>query len=172
MIQLSKKGWNNVLIFSMLIMIFLFNGLHHKLIGTETDDIVQSILKEQSYILTIEYPLFKIERIGTGWRNNSELTETQVSELLINWRQATGLRIADLNAIKSEFNNKSAENIVTIWLAGEELPQVYAFFKLGADYFVHMPKSVNGTWLKLTSNQKELLFPADVNHIKPPKIKS
>ncbi|PAJ74123.1 hypothetical protein CJF42_12025 [Pseudoalteromonas sp. NBT06-2] len=162
MIRLSKKGWNNVLIFSMLIMIFLFNGLHHKIIDTESDDIIQSILKEQSYILTIEYPLYKIERIGTGWRSNSQLTGPQIFELSINWQQATGLRITDIDAIKSEFKNKQAENIVTIWLAGEALPQVYAFFKLGQDYFIHMPKAANETWLKLTSDQVKLLFPEDI----------
>lgn len=159
MIRLSKKGWNNVLIFSMLIMIFLFNGLHHKLIDAEADDVIQPLLKEQSYILTIEYPLFKIERIGTGWRSNSTLSQIQISELLTNWQQATGLQLADINTIKSEFKNKSSENIVTIWFAGEELPQVFAFFKLGGDYFIHMPKSENMNWLKLDSEQYLLLFP-------------
>jgi len=159
MIRLSKKGWNNVLIFSMLIMIFLFNGLHHKLIDAEADDVIQPLLKEQSYILTMEYPLFKIERIGTGWRSNSQLTQMQISELLTNWQQATGLQLADINAIKSEFKNISPENIVTIWFAGEELPQVFAFFKLADDYFIHMPKSVNINWLKLSSDEQKLLFP-------------
>lgn len=159
MIRLSKKGWNNVLIFSMLIMIFLFNGLHHKLIDAEADDVIQPLLKEQSYILTIEYPLFKIERIGTGWRSNSTLSQIQISDLLTNWRQATGLQLADINTIKSEFKNKSPANIVTIWFAGDELPQVFAFFKLGDDYFIHMPKSANMNWLKLDGEQYLLLFP-------------
>jgi len=159
MIRLTKKGWNNVLIFSMLIMIFLFNGLHHKLIDVEADDVIQPLLKEQSYILTIEYPLYKIERIGTGWRSDSALAPEQISELLKNWQQASGLQVADINVIKSEFKNKSPDNIVTIWFAGEEQPQVFAFFKLGNDFFIHMPKSANIKWLKLDREQYTLLFP-------------
>ena len=157
MIRLSKKGWNNVLIFSMLNMIFLFNGLHLKLLDSEVDDVIQPILNEQSYILTIEYPSYKIERIGTGWRSNS--THIKITELINNWKQATALRIADTSSLKAETKTKSADQIVMIWLAGEALPQVFAFFKLADAYYIHMPKSAGDVWLKLDTEQYQLLFP-------------
>jgi len=159
MIRLSKKGWNNVLIFSMLIMIFLFNGLHLKLLDAEVDDVIQPILNEQSYILTIEYPSYKIERIGTGWRSSAELTQIQITELINNWKQAKALRIADTSSLKAEAKTKSADQIVMIWLAGEALPQVFAFFKLADAYYIHMPKSADDIWLKLDTEQYQLLFP-------------
>ncbi|SFC52727.1 hypothetical protein [Pseudoalteromonas denitrificans] len=164
MIQLSKKGWNNVLIFSMLVMIFLFNGLHHKWIDSPQDNSPQLILAEQSYILTVQYPTYKIERIGTSWRSNSQLTNEQISNVILQWKQATGVLVSASQDIQNEANNKVADQIATIWLAGEDKPVVLVLFKLGLGYVVHLSKSSDNIWLKITKEQANLIFPKLINH--------
>ena len=66
---LSRKAWNNVVIFAMLIMIFFLNGLHHKLNPNEQVSAPQRLLPEQTFVLTLAFPGYKIERIGTAWRS-------------------------------------------------------------------------------------------------------
>ena len=66
--RLSRTGWNNVIIFAMLLMIFLFNGLHHKLMQSDSSDLIQPLLPTNSFVLTLAYPEMKIERVGTSWR--------------------------------------------------------------------------------------------------------
>ncbi|WP_372767220.1 hypothetical protein [Pseudoalteromonas sp.] len=88
MIRLGRTGWNNVIIFAMLIMIFLFNGLHHKIMSS-SEEAVQSLLPANSTVLTYQYSDFKIERIGTSWRTNKQLN-LDIELLDLNWRQATG----------------------------------------------------------------------------------
>lgn len=53
--RLSRKGWNNVIIFSMLIMIFFLNGLHKKIGSDETQAQLQPLLPVQSFVLTLEF---------------------------------------------------------------------------------------------------------------------
>ena len=73
--RLSRKGWNNVIIFSMLIMIFFLNGLHKKIGSDETQAQLQPLLPVQSFVLTLEFSDQKIERIGTSWRTTALIKE-------------------------------------------------------------------------------------------------
>lgn len=69
--QLGRKGWNNVIIFSMLIMIFFLNGLHKNIGNDETQAQFQPLLPVQSFVLTLKFIDQKIDRIGTSWRTTT-----------------------------------------------------------------------------------------------------
>ena len=57
--QLSRKGWNNVIIFSMLIMILLFKWLHKDIGGSNNEPVLQPVLPIQSFVLTLRSLLIK-----------------------------------------------------------------------------------------------------------------
>lgn len=122
--QLGRKGWNNVVIFSMLLMIFFFNGLHTKLNSGPEQPSVQSVLPTQSFILALEFPDQKIERIGTSWRATAlvknassslwQATAVNLVELINEW-QSTQLSVAEK---PSTFHNTPGLTVATVWLAG------------------------------------------------------
>lgn len=113
--SLSKRGWNNVLIFACLGMIIVFNLMSDKLIDNAEGDIV-SILPEQSMILTLEYPNVSVERLGTSWRvtPTENIAPSRVNKIINAWLALTG-----------ELSIETSDEIgfrVTLWLAGQEHP--------------------------------------------------
>ncbi|WP_435275549.1 hypothetical protein ACMAZF_00460 [Psychrobium sp. nBUS_13] len=112
---LSRKGWNNVLIFACMGMIILFNLMNDKLVANAEGEVV-SILPEQSMILTLEYPQFSIERLGTSWRitPNESLEQDNVAPLIEAWLKLSG----EVSVATSEEEGFR----VTLWLAGKEHP--------------------------------------------------
>ncbi|TQF72307.1 hypothetical protein [Pseudoalteromonas luteoviolacea] len=156
---LSRKAWNNVVIFSMLIMIFFLNGLHHKLNPPEEELGRVLILPEQSFILALAYPGVKIERIGTSWRIESELphdgrqpyTEQDLIEIIKLWQNS------ELEMISApEVNTEQAVSVATFWLAAEELPLSYQLYLLNGQYILFAKRSQR--WLQLSPQQAQQLF--------------
>lgn len=113
--RLSKRAWNNVLIFACLGMITIFNLMSGKLIENAEGTIV-SILPEQSMVLTLEYPTVSIERLGTSWRvNPSDKIQPDDVERIINaWLTMSG----EMSLATSDEEGYR----VTLWLAGQEHP--------------------------------------------------
>lgn len=112
---LSRKGWNNVLIFACMGMIILFNLMNDKLVANAEGEVV-SILPEQSMILTLDYPQFSIERLGTSWRitPSESLEQDNVAPLIEAWLKLSG----EVSVATSEEEGFR----VTLWLAGKEHP--------------------------------------------------
>jgi len=137
--RLSRKAWNNVVIISMLLMIFFFNGLHKKLNTQPVEEGVQALLPAQSFILAMAFPELKIERIGTSWRSQSlqETTwqggEQQLEQLVELW-QHQQLTIASLPV--SKISQISADYVASVWLAGEQLPAVYQLYNIDQQYYL------------------------------------
>ena len=84
--RLSRKGWNNVLIFAVLTIIFIFN-LGHKLAPNKESDQL-FIIDQQLTIVEIKTPDFKIIRVGRSWQSepNVGLSEQQLAMLINNWQ--------------------------------------------------------------------------------------
>jgi len=118
-VALTKRGWNNVLIFSCMGMILIFNLMGGKLIENAEGDIT-SVLPEQSMILTLENPDFSIERLGTNWRvTPSERLSTEAAQAIINkWLAMQG-------GITLLPGSDEQGYRVMVWLAGDELPRRY-----------------------------------------------
>jgi len=114
-VGLSRKGWNNVLIFACMGMIILFNLMNDKLVANAEGEVV-SILPEQSMILTLEYPQFSIERLGTSWRvtPRESLGQDKVAPLIEGWLKLSG-------EVSIEASEEEGFR-VTLWLAGQEHP--------------------------------------------------
>ncbi|WP_052140838.1 hypothetical protein [Pseudoalteromonas piratica] len=149
MIRLGRTGWNNVIIFAMLIMIFLFNGLHHKIISSSEDETIQPLLPPNSAVLTYQYSDFKIERIGTSWRANTQLA-LDLELLDLNWRQATGELLPQID------ENTSALTYVEIYIAGYERSLVFNVFSMPNSCYLEDNQSRR---LKLNKQTCSQLFP-------------
>lgn len=89
--------------------------MNDKLIDNAEGQVVP-ILPEQSMILTLEYPHFSVERLGTSWRvtPSEKLPSDSVPLLIQGWLQLTG-------EVSLETSEEQGYR-VTLWLAGQEHP--------------------------------------------------
>ena len=121
-VRLSKRGWNNVMIFACLAMIIIFNTMSNKLVDNAEGE-SGLILPPQSMILTLEYPSGTIERLGRNWRvtldndslKNADQSNQQFAHYLTNqWLMLQG----ETQLTQSDETGYR----VVIWLAGEQNP--------------------------------------------------
>ncbi|MDO6548089.1 hypothetical protein [Pseudoalteromonas carrageenovora] len=161
--RLGRKGWNNVIIFSMLIMIFFLNGWHKQFLGGEGKPALQAVLPEQSFVLTLKFVDQKIERIGTSWRTTPlqkdapliwQATEQQLKGLVSYWQNAQLMGVNE----SVVFNPNSPLYVATFELAGESLPWVYLLYKGAGQYYLLEKNSQRILALDLSTTQQ--LFPS------------
>lgn len=99
--KLSRTAWNNVIIFSVMIIILLINATNDRLFpkGDSRND--KYLLPEHSVILTLvinfnDNRQLKFERIGRAWQLTSQgllvdLSNQQIEQLMSAWQQSSGL---------------------------------------------------------------------------------
>lgn len=103
--KLSRTAWNNVIIFSVMIIILLINATNDRLFPDGDSENDALLLPEHSVILTlnINFPdkrQLAFERIGRAWQMTSQgmlvdLTNQQIEQLMFSWQQSSGLVQAD-----------------------------------------------------------------------------
>lgn len=156
MVKMSRKAWNNVVIFSMLLMIFFLNGLHYKLNPSDEALEVESVLPEQSFVLALAFPGYKIERIGTSWRielpqhSDDSYATAQLQQLIVKWQQL------QVQVIQAPQLNNQAITVARFWLATEELPLSYQLFREGKHYYLFDKRGKR--WFELEPAQAQALF--------------
>ncbi|MDX2368531.1 MAG: hypothetical protein QNK36_09055 [Colwellia sp.] len=103
--KLSRTGWNNVIIFSVMIIILLINATNDRLFpeGESAND--KTLLPEHSVILTLAINFsdsrqLTFERVGRAWKMTSQgilvdLSNQQIEQLMLAWQQSSGLVQAD-----------------------------------------------------------------------------
>jgi hypothetical protein len=158
--KLSKTGWNNVIIFTVMSMILLINLTNGRLFPNNdksTANNERSILGEHAVILTlaINEQIF-IERIGQTWRAKPVIISNQALEqMMLSWQQPAALEISAPTDIFNNTNNNAI--IVTINIAGQELPTVLSLYPLEAQFLIyhHLDKK----WLSLSAQLYQQLIP-------------
>ncbi len=137
--RLSQKAWNNVLIFSMLILIVVLNW--DKLFGEGKLSVI-SVVPEGAVILNVEIDELNFERVGTGWRVvgpesklRPNLTSEAIAEIIGKWERAL-LRLPLEQVEPTAFY--PLDHVATIWIAGQKNGLVYSIKTIGEQtYFVH-----------------------------------
>lgn len=120
MIRLSKRAWNNVIIFAMLIMIVMFNMTNNILTGSVEQQSEFGLLPDDAVLMTLEFGPDKIERIGKGWRSTRlQVAEAELEQIVLHWQNA--------RMIVSEPVDTQQAIIAVAWLAGEKKGRVYQF---------------------------------------------
>ena len=118
---LSQRGMNNVVIFSMLLMIALFN-LDTFLPSAKAPAVVP-LIPQDAYVLKIEQGQSQLVRNGQGWRQVSPDPEivTTPAQQISAWRSAT-LQPEEMSA-----EPQTEPLVAVVWLAGQSDGLVFAF---------------------------------------------
>jgi len=162
--KLSRTGWNNVIIFSVMIIILLINATNNKLFPNEEDDNQSErlILPVHSVILTlsINFPAQQqalFERIGRNWQLTAkgillEKTNQQIEQMMFAWQQSRGLVQAADIVIDSE-----QAITVKIALAGEDNLFEYTLYPLTDQLLIYHHQEKQ--WLALPPTLSQQLLP-------------
>jgi len=160
--KLSKTAWNNVIIFSVMIIILLINSTNDRLFpeGNNTND--ELLLPEHSVVLTLSIALpndtsIVFERIARAWQMTSQgvildLTNQQVEQVMLAWQQGSGLvQAADIVV------DGQAGVEVELSLAGIEQEQRFTLYRLTDQLLVYNQQKK--IWLALPAAMNHQLIP-------------
>lgn len=128
--KLSKKAWNNVLIFAVLGMIFIFNYSHKRLTHENLSTPKQAtLLPSEAMILTMQGPDYTIERIGRSWRSRPDigLPPEQLDKMMHAWlsEPLKALELPDGQLPVSQYSQ-----VYQFWLAGVTEPVSLTLYQL------------------------------------------
>lgn len=162
--KLSRTGWNNVIIFSVMIIILMINATNDKLFPSEDNDnkSEQLILSAHSVILTlaIDYSANQqvlFERVGRSWQLTTkgmivDKTDQQIEQMMFAWQQSSGLVQAADIVIDSERGIP-----VQIALAGDVQAKAFTLYPLTDQLLIYQHQ--DKIWLSLPSTLAQQLLP-------------
>jgi len=134
--KLSKTGWNNVIIFSVMIFILMINVTNKQLFSEQDEQQIsssQALLEENAVILTLMVDQkMSIERQGVGWQVMPKglMTQQSAEQMMRTWHSAKG------DVLLAELNREQHDAIsISMMLAGEPSIQLFSGYVL-ADQFV------------------------------------
>ncbi|QFI39407.1 hypothetical protein FR932_16970 [Moritella marina ATCC 15381] len=89
--QLSRRGWNNVLIFAILAMMLIFQYSGKKVNGDDTANLYQSALPASAVVLSMQFDHIQIQRVGSQLATKPELglSQPQLQQIIKAWESAT-----------------------------------------------------------------------------------
>ena len=147
--RLSKKGWNNVLIFSVLLIVFIFN-FKHKL-SLKPQVLLRTVISGQHTIVEIKTPDFKLIRNGRQWAAEPSLglSEIQLAQLAKNWQNLP------LDTLQDVFIDNTAPYYVQVYIASEAQPIVVQLDQYKSDYLLHIEDDIT---LLLPAHKLPLFF--------------
>ena len=137
MIRLGKKGANNVLIFSMLILIILFSRMD-RLFGPDQGSIqgIVPLLPSEKPLITLDFGQHEIQRIGKGWRMQPPLvgSEQALADIAHHWQTAEMIVYSQVTLTEPY--------VVVAWMAGEDQGRVFKIMPFGTDLLVEHQQQV------------------------------
>lgn len=162
--KLSRTGWNNVIIFSVMIIILLINATNDKIFPDEGHEnkAEQLILPEHGVILTLaidysEKQSVLLERIGRSWQLTTQglildKSEQQIEQMMFAWQQSSGLVQAAAVIVEG-----TDEVTVSIALAGESDIRSFILYPLTDQLLIYQQQ--DNRWLALPATLAQQLLP-------------
>jgi len=96
-VKLSRRGWNNVLIFVVLVMMLVFQYLGKKMNSDDAVSQYQSALPSNAVILSMQFDNIQIQRVGSQLATKPELglSQPQLQQIIKAWERATFKPVAE-----------------------------------------------------------------------------
>jgi hypothetical protein len=127
--RLSKKGWNNVLIFGVLLIIFIFNFSPKLRLSSSNQQSV--VISPGLTIVEIQTPDYVLTRIGRNWQRtpNLGLSSEKLQEIVNNWQSVPLDTLMEQELPFSNF-------IFTFFVAEQEQPIVVQLHQQQDDHYI------------------------------------
>jgi len=147
--RLSRKGWNNVLIFAVLLIIFIFNFSQKLTLSPRVQQ--RSVIPENVTIVEIKTPDYRITRLGRRWQSepNLHLSKQQLNTLVNNWQR---LKLSTQDPVSEKTD---APYTIQVYIADQDQPIIVQLYQYGNHYLLQTDSKMS---LLLTANQVPLLL--------------
>ena len=158
MIKLSRSGWNNVIIFSVMGFILLINLTQkNTFMNTTPEHTEQFLIAEHAVILSLTVnQQTHIERIGQTWRSMPSVIEGQpLSAMMSAWHQVSGTEIK-----KPEVLDKTKAIVVSVVLAGQDIDEYFMLLPSEQELIIY--KQSSDQWLSVAAPIFSQLIPNEV----------
>jgi hypothetical protein len=121
--KLSRTGWNNVIIFSVMIFILVINVTNKKLYSPE--DQQKTLFSNHAVILSLAInQQVTIERIGRTWRATpAKISGQALDQMMLTWHETAG----DIVTEPPKLDHKMAL-VILVELAGKTEAQLLNLF--------------------------------------------
>ncbi|QTH62703.1 hypothetical protein J1N51_07890 [Psychrosphaera ytuae] len=160
-LRLSQKGWNNVLIFSCMFMILLFNYTNNMLMSDEQDQVVAPLLPPDAIIQAIDFSGVELQRVGPSWRVLSQVPNPQIERpeaFVETWQNQPLTSLAHSPML---MENATAWPVV-VWVAGQEEGWVFEFVIDTTEQTVYINARRDERWYQLDYAQLPQFVPSVV----------
>ncbi|TAA46003.1 hypothetical protein [Corallincola spongiicola] len=140
---LTRRQWNNILIFACLAMILLFNVTHKRWLSGDANTRLE-LIPAEAIILTLDYPAGQLELIGQGWRVSPAnlMPEQEAGRLVQQWLGLTALPLSEEEMPSASELLTEPDMVVRITLAGEAVPRVILLRQFKQRWFVRLGEQV------------------------------
>jgi hypothetical protein len=160
--KLSKTAWNNVIIFSVMIIILIINSTNERLFPEDGKSNDELLLPEHSVVLTLAFNFpdkksIVFERIARAWKMTSKgvllnVTNQQIEQVILSWQHSSGLvQAADITV-----DGKAGVDVV-LSLAGVDEEQKFTLYPLTDQMLVYNQQKK--IWLALPAAMNYQLIP-------------
>ncbi|GDY27267.1 hypothetical protein AHAT_31570 [Agarivorans sp. Toyoura001] len=147
--KMSRRGWNNIIIFAVASMILIFKYVELNNQQSESEQqLAGQLLPQGATILRIELPELVIERVGTQWRSEPP-TERSIA-VIDAWLHIT------LEPWQNALGGAASSQGVHIYLANSAAPIELTLFELGQQRWL---TNWQGQLLSLDEDSYHALFP-------------
>lgn len=158
--KLSRAGWNNVIIFSVMVFILVINITNKKIFTNNEESSKTSqtyILGEHATILTLSIkPNFFTERIGKKWRSSpTVMPEQALGQMMLSWHQSIGSLVEAPPSL-----DKQMALVVTIELAEKDKPQELNLYVTESELLIH--NQTTSIWLSFPTAIFSQLIPNEI----------
>ena len=159
MIKLSRSGWNNVIIFSVMGFILLINLTQKSTFMDSSQESMkrQSLIADYAVILSLTVnQQTHIERIGQTWRSMPSVIQGQpLDAMMAAWHQTSGSEIT-----KPEHLDKSNAIVVSVVLAGQDVDEYFMLLPSKQELIIY--KQSSEQWLSVPAPILSQLIPNEV----------
>ncbi|MFD2167365.1 hypothetical protein ACFSJY_14015 [Thalassotalea euphylliae] len=155
--RLSRAGWNNVIIFSVMGFILMINLTQNNEQDTSNENLksVQSVIGDNKVILTMTVDQqVIIERVGQSWRAQPELIKPQrLEQMMRSWHDIQG------QAVDIEIDRQQHQGVlVSMVLAGDPRINMYSLYALAESLVILNHQT--GQYIQLPRPMLQQLIPA------------
>jgi hypothetical protein len=132
--KLSRTGWNNVIIFSVMIFILVINVTNKKLYSSDNKQSNErTLFSKHAVILSLAInQQVTIERIGRTWRATpAKISGQALDQMMLSWHETQGILVTETPALDHQM-----ALVISVELAGEAHSQLLNLFMTNNELLV------------------------------------
>lgn len=157
---LSRRDWNNVIIFAVLALMLLFYIVPQQLALLKQQQLSEKVVPAGFLLVQLQFTQTNVQQAGVVWHfQPQQQSANSAAEIASAWQQ---LELEpELNP--PEINSQPVERVVVL-LAGADSAQHWWLFQQQHNYYLQRQGQAN--FYRLTETQYQQLFPRLVTNSK------